>query len=285
MIASDLAIALDPVLLAERVGIHPDPWQVELLRCEDPRVVLNIARQAGKSTTTSIIALHEVLFRARALVLVVCPALRQAKEFFAKLRDAYHCLPPELRVPLAIDQALEWRFANGSRVVCIPDLEATVRGFSAVTLIVADEASRIDDALYVAVTPMLAVSGGRLILLSTPAGKRGRFFEVWGDHEGDEWREVRDGWRRFRVTAEECPRYSPEFLAHERATMPAPLYEQEYECRFREVEGAVFGYADVMGALDSGIAPLFGGLAHLAPEPPSYTAVDESIRPLFGGAS
>jgi hypothetical protein len=32
MIASDLALALDPVLLARRVGMDPDPGQCDVLR-------------------------------------------------------------------------------------------------------------------------------------------------------------------------------------------------------------------------------------------------------------
>jgi len=45
---------------------------------------------------------------------------------------------------------------------------------------------RVDDALYYAVRPMLAVSGGPLILMSTPFGKRGHFFEAW-QGSGAEW--------------------------------------------------------------------------------------------------
>ncbi len=32
MIAQDLALALDPALLAERVGLSLDPWQRDVLR-------------------------------------------------------------------------------------------------------------------------------------------------------------------------------------------------------------------------------------------------------------
>jgi hypothetical protein len=32
MIKADLALALDPALFAERVGITPDDWQADLLR-------------------------------------------------------------------------------------------------------------------------------------------------------------------------------------------------------------------------------------------------------------
>jgi hypothetical protein len=51
--------------------------------------------------------------------------------------------------------------------------EKTIRGFSGAALLIVDEAARVDDALYYALKPMLAVSGGSLLMLSTPYGRRG----------------------------------------------------------------------------------------------------------------
>jgi hypothetical protein len=55
----------------------------------------------------------------------------------------------------------------------LPGTEKTIRGFSGAALLIVDEAARVDDALYYAVKPMLAVSGGSLLMLSTPYGRRG----------------------------------------------------------------------------------------------------------------
>jgi hypothetical protein len=46
-------------------------------------------------------------------------------------------------------------------------------------LLVIEEVSRVPDELFYAVRPMLAVSGGTLVALSTPWGKRGWFYEAW----------------------------------------------------------------------------------------------------------
>jgi hypothetical protein len=82
--------------------------------------------------------------------------------------------------------------ANGSRIEALPGTEKTIRGFSGVNLLLVDEASRVDDALYFAVRPMLAISGGRLLLLTTPFGRRGIFYEEW---TGD------GAWERYEVPA------------------------------------------------------------------------------------
>jgi hypothetical protein len=138
---------------------------------------------------------------------------------------------------------------GGGRVVSLPGSEATIRGFSGATLIVEDEASRVDDALYMAVRPMLAVRGGRLILMSTPFGKRGHFWREWS--EGTSW-------NRVEVPATAVPRISAQFLEEERKSMGSWWFEQEYGCQFKESTDAVFSHAAVMGALSDDVTPLFG---------------------------
>jgi len=129
--------------------------------------------------------------------------------------------------------------ANGSRIEALPGSERTIRGFSGVDLLVVDEAARVDDGLVYAVKPMLAVSGGRLLMLSTPYGKRGVFHEEWT--QGDDW-------ERFEVPASECPRIPPEFLEAERRSMPAWWFAQEYECQFMETEDQVFSHEMITNA-------------------------------------
>jgi hypothetical protein len=133
--------------------------------------------------------------------------------------------------------------------VTLPGTEKTIRGFSGAALLIVDEASRVADELYFAVRPMLAVSGGALMMLSTPYGKRGIFFEEWSQGEG---------WERYEVPARECPRIPASFLEEEERSLPARVYRQEYECSFEDTEDQVFSYEDVHSALDPGVTPLFG---------------------------
>ena len=76
-------------------------------------------------------------------------------------------------------------------------MRAPFADFQWVRCLVLDEASRIPDALWIAVRPMVAVSGGAMMLLSTPFGKRGFFYRVWSESER---------WLKIQVTAEQCPR-------------------------------------------------------------------------------
>ncbi len=248
-LAADLRLALDRVSFASSLGLDPDPWQADLLRSTSPRVLLNCARQSGKSTMSGVIALHRALYFPGSLVLCLAPSERQSKELFAKVADSYRRLRGA-PAP-ASDRKLGMHLPNGSRIEALPGSEKTVRGFSGTSLLIVDEAARVDDELYYAVRPMLAVSGGALMMLTTPYGKRGVFFEEWTSEAGREW-------ERYEVPARECPRISEAFLEEERAALPPWIFRQEYECSFEETEDAVFTHEMIQRAVTDEVKPLFG---------------------------
>jgi hypothetical protein len=64
-------------------------------------------------------------------------------------------------VPLSLcSREVALLLPNGSRMVGLPGKADTVRGYSAVSLMVIDEAAWVCDEMYRAVTPMLAVGKG-----------------------------------------------------------------------------------------------------------------------------
>lgn len=250
-VAQDLALALDRVAFAKAVGIEePDDWQTKLLRSDSSRTLLNCSRQSGKSTISAIVALHRALYHPGSLVLCLAPALRQSQELFGKVSGFYRDLGRP--VPPQGERKLSLELENGSRIVTLPGSEKTIRGFSGASLLLVDEAARVDDGLYYAVRPMLAVSGGSLMMMSTPFGKRGVFFEEWTG-TGD--------WERYEVPASECPRIPTGFLEEERRTLPRRVYRQEYENSFEETEDQVFSHEDVQAAISDEVTPLFGSSA------------------------
>jgi len=246
----EAAMPSNRVAFARLLGMDPDGWQERLLRSDASRVLLLCSRQTGKSTMAALIGLHRALTHPGALVLILAPAERQAKETFAKAAAFYKTLGHP--TPADSYRKLGMELTNGSRIEALPGSEKTIRGFSGVDLLILDEAARVDDDLYFAVRPMLAVSGGALIMLSTPAGRRGVFFKEWTEGAG---------WERYEVPAEECPRISEAFLEEERRSLPRRVFDQEYRCAFVETEDAVFSFEDVAGAMEPGVTPLFGAPA------------------------
>jgi hypothetical protein len=243
-LAADLACALDSVRLAEQAGVSPDPWQCDVLRSVAPRVLLLCSRQAGKSTITSILAVHTALYEPGALVLLLSPTLRQSGELFKKCTAVYGTIGRP--VPPESETALQLTLENGSRIVSLPGKEGTIRGFSGVRLLAIDEAAWVPDDLYLAVRPMLAVSQGRLVALSTPHRTRGWFYESW---RGDE------PWERYAVPATSCPRISVVFLEEEQRNMGEWWYRQEYCCEFLDAQTQAFRREDIEEAFREDVQP------------------------------
>ena len=230
----------------EHLGFEPDRGQTLMLGSASKRGLLNCARQWGKSTITAAKAVYQAFTVAKSLTLVVSPSARQSGEFIRKASVFAQAL--KVRPKGDGDNEISLEFPNGSRVVGLPGNEATIRGFSAVSLLLVDEAARVDDELYMAIRPMLAVSRGTLWLMSTPFGKRGFFHEAWA-RGGPEW-------ERIQVTAEECPRIPREFLEEERATMGDRWFRQEYLCEFEDSVSGVFDRELVEQAITYDVKPL-----------------------------
>jgi LAGLIDADG-like domain len=205
------------------------------------------AHNSGKSSVSAALAIKTALLEPGSPVLLLSPSQRQSGELFRKVLDLYQALGRP--VPSVRETALQLELANGSRVLSLPGTEGTVRGFSRVALLVIDEAARVSDPLYYAVRPMLAVSRGRLVALSTPFGQRGWFHAEWTG--GGEF-------ERVRVTADQVPRISKEFLAEERRALGDRWFAQEYQCSFESTVDAVFDYRDIQAALSADVEPLFG---------------------------
>lgn len=245
--ACELRHALDPATFArERLGLAPDPWQERVLRSDARQLLLNCSRQAGKSTTTAALAAHTALYRPGSLILMVSKAQRQSGELFAKVSGFLKAVEPAPK--LDSDNALSCRLANGSRIVSLPGDGDTIRGFSAPALVVEDEAAFVSDALHQAVRPMLAVSGGRLILMSTPHGRRGHFFEAWANGA--------PAWQRESVTAYDVPRISRVFLDAGRAAIGEWWFRQEYGCEFMDTSDQLFSSAAIAAAVTPDVQPL-----------------------------
>ncbi len=231
----------------KKLRFEPDEKQMEVLRSGAKRGILNCTRQWGKSTTAAIMAVHRALTREGSVVLVASPSARQSAELVEKATDMFATMG--IAAHGDGHNEISIQLPNGSRIIGLPENAGKVRGFSAVSLLLIDEAAQTEDSLYKALRPMLAVSDGDLWLMSTPYGKRGFFYECW-EHGGPEW-------ARFCVKATECPRIAAEFLEEERREMGSAWFGQEYMAEFIDNGEAVFGRDVVEAAIDPGVKPIW----------------------------
>ena len=242
----DQPVYRSAVEMAADLGLALDPWQRDVLTTTARDILLLCSRQAGKTTVAALLALHHAVYAPGSLVLALSPSERQSKRLLRAIRRHYEAL--RALAPALSEGQLVLELRNGSEIHALPGKEGTVRGFSDVDLLVIDEAARVEDALYASVRPMLAVSGGQLIALSTPFGKRGFFHR--------EWTEGGAGWHRARVTAHDVPRIPEAWLERERARIGEWWFQQEYLCAFVDTDDQLFATDLVLAAVRADLAPL-----------------------------
>ncbi len=224
-------MGLDPVRFARAAwGEAPDGWQREALTSSASRQIYLACRQAGKSLTAATLATWTALYTRNALVLLLSPTLRQSGEIFRKAKNVY--TEAGRPVPATGETQLTLDLKNGSRIVSLPgSKEGTIRGYSKVALLVVDEAAYVSDDLFASVFPMLAVSGGRMVMLGTPNAKRGFLYQSWVSAEN---------WERFEITADDVPRISEAHVDEARRKYGERHVQQEYYVEFLDSEYQVF---------------------------------------------
>lgn len=186
-------------------------------------------RQVGKSTVISVKAAEFALKNPKKEVLIIASVERQAFHIFLMVINYIKENYPNQIIKRPTMTFLELK--NGAKIRCLPagDTGYSIRGYT-IHMLIADEAAFIKEAVWVAVTPMMATTKGPIILLSTPHGKEGYFYEAFED----------ETFTKFHVSSEDCPRMSKEFLEFEKKKMSKIEYAQEYLGEFLDELRQVF---------------------------------------------
>jgi hypothetical protein len=250
MIGRDLARTLDPACWLRDAGTEPDAWQERALRSTSKRKLWNVHRQGGKTLTAAAKAIARAVSEPGSLVICVSPSQRQSSEWLRGVLQLYgkHTNVP----PIVAESAHRIELAGGSRILSLPSSEATIRGIAKVALLILDECSRIEESTILACRPALALGGeggGEILALSTPAGRRGAWFEWWA-HGGDSW-------EREEVPVSQCKRIDPTWLAEEKASMGPVMFSQEFECQFVDTDLQLFPSTLIERAFTDEVRPLW----------------------------
>ncbi len=233
---------------AESFDFWADRTQESLLDGPEKRLLLLTTRQWGKSTVAALRALWQALFFPGSLILIVGPVANQSCELTRKI---YH-FAGRLGIPLHGGGAGQRSavFRNGSRIVGLSEMPENVRGYSAPSLILIDEAAFYDgDEILESIFPMLATQpAGVMWIMSSSGRQTGFFYNLWSDPSGP--------WRKVKVSAEEIPdRINPEFLAEQRKRNPEK-FRREYLCEFLSDESALFSRESLLSLLSDQVEPL-----------------------------
>ena len=250
-LAKSVVSASDPVRFHKRcLGAELpslDAWQEDACRNTAANFLLLCGRQCGKSTWAALMAIWKVTQFDNSLVLLVSPTQRQSTELYNKCMQLFDAIGHNHRPGVKRRTQTQLELFNGSKLASLPGGNPdTLRGFSKPALVIEDESAFVQDGTFRATRPMLATSkGGRHILLTTPFGRRGHFYELWQLNS--------PRWARFSIKSPDCPRITKEFLEGEEEALSRRSFEQEYLCAFLESALSVFPYDMIERLVDDNL--------------------------------
>jgi len=145
------------------------------------------SRQLGLSTLVAAYAAWLAIFYKDKNVLVIATKLSVAMNFIKKVKVAIRSLPPWLLIPeITGNNKQSVEFSNGSTIKAVPTSDDAGRS-EALSLLIIDEAAfvRNFDELWMGLYPTLS-TGGRAIVLSTPNGVGGQYYDLYMKAESGE---------------------------------------------------------------------------------------------------
>lgn len=206
----------------EEMGITLDKWQEKLIKHEG-NLIICAGRQVGKSTGVALKTYFAARDNPNHNYLVIAAAQRQSSYIFEKISGLFVKHSPEMIEGEPTKTRL--KLNNGTNIYCVPSGRTgySIRCYT-INGLIADEAPYISEAVWVAVVPMLATTGGWQILFGTPFGKGGYFYRCWGDSD----------FLQIHLSSERCPRIPKKFLQKEKSRLSKLEYAQEYLGEFIE---------------------------------------------------
>ena len=204
-----------------------DKWQKQVLKTKG-NICICSPRQMGKSTIISEDAGEYAIKNPKKVIMVIAHVERQALLLFEKILSYIYDNHKNI-IKKGKDRPTKskLKLTNGSIIHCLPtgDSGYGIRGFT-IDRLYADEAAFINEDVWAAVTPMLATTGGDIILLSTPFGIENYFYRMFHNKK----------FTRIHVDPEEVikGREEPqktnliEFRKDEKERMTKLQYQQEH---------------------------------------------------------
>ena len=145
------------------------------------------SRQLGLSTLVAAYAVWLAVFYKDKNILVIATKLSVAMNFIKKVKIALRGIPSWLLLPeLTGNNKQSVEFSNGSTIKAVPTSDDAGRS-EALSLLIVDEAAfvRNFDELWTGLYPTLS-TGGRAIILSTPNGVGGQYYDLYMKAEAKE---------------------------------------------------------------------------------------------------
>jgi hypothetical protein len=186
------------------------------------------SRQLGLSTLVAAYSVWMAIFQREKNILIIATKLAVAQNFIIKVKTMIRSLPKWLMIPdIVANNKQVIQFNHGSQIKAIPTSEDAGRS-EALSLLIVDEAAfvRNFDTIWTGIYPTIS-TGGRVIILSTPNGAGGQYYQLYSQAEAglNEFNAIKLPW--------DChPERDQEWFDKTTGNMSQKQIAQEYLCDF-----------------------------------------------------
>lgn len=187
------------------------------------------ARQMGKTTCATIYLLWFAIFNPTKNVAILANKQSTAISIVDDIKKGYEMLPAWMKPGVRKYDQLELKFENESRIFARATSEDAIRGES-ISLLFLDEFAfvpeNIAEQFWVSNFPTVS-TGGNIIVVSTPNGTAGKFYELWkgSNKPGSVWKPIKIRWDRH---PERDEKWKDDMIQ----SIGKVKFAQEYACSF-----------------------------------------------------
>ena len=190
------------------------------------------SRQVGKSWSLAFLSVYKALSKRNGLSLCISTGARSANELIKKCEQMAYAANVLSNGALSYTASADTiKFANGCRVISLPSGNATaLRGWSSQCILI-DECAFIDrpNDVYSAIVPTLTRDKeAELVVASTPAGKKGLFWDLWNNAD--------ESWHKQCTTILDAKSQGldVDVDALRKMTIDPEMFDIEYMCKFAD---------------------------------------------------
>jgi len=230
-------------------------YQTKIMRMfkRHDRVCLLQPRQSGKTAITAVYALHTALFSTvRKSIYILSNKGDAAKDFLERIKTIYTEIPDYLKKGV-----LEWnktniQFEDKTAIYTSTTTDSAIRGRS-VDLLILDEFAfvpeHIAEEFFSGAQPTVASTKGQIIIISTPKGNTGQFYDIYsGAVKGE------NDYAHMKVEWNEVPGRNEKFKEKMIKEIGTQKWLSEYACEFLGSSSSLVN-GDTLGKLEKLIIP------------------------------
>lgn len=204
-----------------------------------------LGRQLGKTTVVAAYLHWVAHFHETKQCAVLANKADQAQEIMERIQQSYEALPLFIKPGVRVYNKRSVTFFNKAKIFSGASSKSSVRGRS-ISILYWDEAAFTpnDNEFYESIYP--TISSGKetkLILTSTPNGKRGIFYKLWSTPD--------NGFAKLKAIWSDNPTRDEKWKEATIAATSLEQFSQEFCCEFRGSQHSLISAATMVELMHS----------------------------------